>query len=168
MPTFDSKTGYIAGVIGRTAELHALYYSRDWDFGPFFEIKVASEMSAFIDHYDPKKDCVWSLLVDGRIEGSLTIDGTSEEENTAHLRWFVMSDKLRGQGAGNFLMEQAVSFCKETGYDKVYLWTFQGLDSARHLYEKFGFELKKELKEKQWGTEVTEQYFELQLKDGVA
>jgi GNAT superfamily N-acetyltransferase len=163
MPTFDSKTGYIPGVIGRTVELHALYYSRHWDFGPFFEMKVASEMSAFIDNYNPEKDCVWSVLVDGNIEGSLTIDGSSEDTNIAHLRWFVMSDVLRGQGAGNFLMEQAIAFCKEGAFDKVYLWTFEGLHSARHLYEKFGFELKKELRETQWGTEVAEQYFELQL-----
>jgi N-acetylglutamate synthase-like GNAT family acetyltransferase len=96
-------------------------------------------------------------------EGSITIDGTSEGKNMAHLRWFIMSDKLRGKGAGNYLMGQAMSFCKEVGFENVYLWTFQGLASARHLYEKFGFNLIEEYPGEQWGAPVTEQRFELDL-----
>ncbi|MCB1815058.1 MAG: GNAT family N-acetyltransferase [Candidatus Competibacteraceae bacterium] len=165
MSTFDSKTGYVPGVIGRTVELHALYYSENWNFGHLFETKVASEMSDFINNYNPKKDCIWSVSVNGKIEGSLSIDGSSEKENIAHFRWFILSDALRGQGVGNFLMEQAVSFCENTAYDMVYLWTFKGLKSARYLYEKHGFEIKKETDGMQWGTKVTEQYFELQLKN---
>ena len=33
--------GYVPGAIGRVAEMHALYYHREWDFGMFFEAKVA-------------------------------------------------------------------------------------------------------------------------------
>jgi N-acetylglutamate synthase-like GNAT family acetyltransferase len=98
------------------------------------------------------------------IEGSISIDGTSELKNTAHLRWFIISDKLKGTGAGNYLMKKAVCFCQEAGFEKVYLWTFQGLVPARHLYEKFGFKLVEELPGEQWGTVVTEQRFELALK----
>ena len=38
-------------------------------------------------------------------------------------------------------MQEAVSFCKRVGYKRVYLTTFSGLSTARHLYEKFGFKL---------------------------
>ena len=79
------------------------------------------------------------------------------------MRWFIVSNRLRGKGAGNHLMELAVSFCREAGFDKVYLWTFQGLKPARHLYEKFGFELVKEQTGEEWGILVTEQRFELEL-----
>ena len=47
--------------------------------------------------------------------------------------------------------------------NKVYLWTFEGLDTARHLYEKVGFKLVEEHKGTQWGTEVNEQRFECSL-----
>jgi hypothetical protein len=54
-------------------------------------------------------------------------------------------------------------FCREMAYGKVYLWTFDGLHAARHLYEAMGFKLVEQHKGGQWGTEVTEQRFELQL-----
>ncbi len=160
MADFESVIGYTPGIIVKISELHAKYYAAHWNFGHFFEAKVATELSDFINSYNKSKDRIWSLSVDGSIEGAITIDGTSENENTAHLRWFIISGKLRGQGAGNYLMEQAVAFCEEVGFEKVYLWTFQGLASARHLYEKFGFKLVEERPGEQWGTYVTEQRFE--------
>ena len=163
MVNFEPVIGYTPGVIGRVSELHAKFYAAHWNFGHFFEAKVATELSSFIINYNKSKDRIWSLSVDGSIEGSITIDGTSENKNLAHLHWFIISDKLRGKGAGNYLMEQAISFCKEVGFEKVYLWTFEGLAPARHLYEKFGFDLVEEHPGEQWGTTVTEQRFELEL-----
>lgn len=112
MSDFEQVIGYIPGTIGRVAELHALYYSKNWGFGEYFEAKVATELSEFISSYDQEKDRIFSLLIDGKIEGSISIDGTSEDENIAHLRWFIVSDQLRGKGAGNYLMKQAMTFCK--------------------------------------------------------
>ncbi len=60
-------------------------------------------------------------------------------------------------------MEAAVGFCTKKNYPRVYLWTFEGLDAARHLYEKFGFTLKEENAGTQWGTRVKEQKFILNL-----
>ncbi len=53
-----------------------------------------------------------------------------------------------------------MDFCRGRGYSKIYLWTFQGLDAARHLYQQAGFRLLKEQPGTQWGTAVSEQYFE--------
>lgn len=163
MINFETIVGFTPGVIGRVAELHAKYYAAHWNFGPFFEAKVAAELAGFIQRYNASQDRIWSLVIDENIEGSLTIDGGSESQDMAHLRWFIVSDKLRGQGAGNHLMQQAISFCKEVGFGKVYLWTFHGLEPARHLYEKFGFQLVAEHPGEQWGTTVTEQKFELEF-----
>ncbi|MEA3417288.1 MAG: hypothetical protein U9R02_14290 [Thermodesulfobacteriota bacterium] len=55
MESFKFITGYIPGVIGRVAELHALYYSEKWNFGKFFETKVAIELSEFLNNYNEKK-----------------------------------------------------------------------------------------------------------------
>jgi hypothetical protein len=54
-----------------------------------------------------------------------------------------------------------MEFCRLRHYGRVYLWTFEGLGAARHLYEKFGFLLAFQQRGTQWGTEVTEQRFEL-------
>lgn len=113
----------------------------------------------FVNNYNKSKDRIWSMSVDGNIEEAIIIDGTSENKNIAHLRWFIISDILRGKGAGNYLMEKAVTFCKEAGYEKVYLWTFHRLVPARHLYKKFGFKLVEEHSGAQWGATVSEQRF---------
>lgn len=163
MNDLETVTGYTPGIIGRVAELHASYYSREWNFGQYFEAKVATELSNFIGRYDESQDCIWSLIINGSIEGSITIDCSSEESKVAHLRWFIISDKTKGTGAGNHLMKEAIDFCNLLSLKKVYLWTFQGLEPAKHLYQKFGFDLVEEFKGTQWGTTVTEQRYELEI-----
>ena len=156
-------SGYIPGAIGRIVELHATYYARYWNFGLYFEAKVATEMSEFLSRFDKAADGFWTACRDGRVEGSIAIDGIKAESEGAHLRWFILSSKLRGHGFGNKLMEAAAGFCTKKNYPRVCLWTFEGLDAARHLYEKFGFTLTEEHADTKWGTLVKEQKFILNL-----
>jgi GNAT superfamily N-acetyltransferase len=163
MDNFNILKGYLPGLIGRVAEMHAKYYSQEWNFGHYFEAKVATELSIFINCYDKSKDCIWSIISNGLVEGSITIDSSSEEPGVAHLRWFIVSDSIKGTGAGNLLMKHAIDFCKQEAVKKVYLWTFMGLNSAKYLYQKHGFNNVEELTGTQWGTTVTEQRYELEL-----
>jgi len=155
--------GYQPGVIGRLAELHASYYYENWGFGLFFEVKVATELSEFLSRLDESRDGFWTLCKNSRVDGGIAIDGIKATTEGAHLRWFILSPEVRGQGFGNRLMEEAISFCRKNGYGRVYLWTFEGLRPARHLYEKFGFKLVLQNKGTQWGAKVIEQKFELNL-----
>ena len=166
MGAFDIQTGYIPGAIGRIAELHGRYYSRDWDFGLEFEAKVAADLAAFSLSFNPMHDQIWLAMLGDRVEGSMVIDGRVDEAGEpqdAQLRYFIMSDRLRGQGVGSELMESAIDFCRRKLYPRIYLNTFAGLNAARHLYEKHGFELRDEKFGDQWGIEVLEQRFERQL-----
>jgi GNAT superfamily N-acetyltransferase len=161
MSEVEIVRGYVPGSIGRVAELHGTYYHDHSGFGLFFEAKVASELSAFFGRYDEGRDGFWTALVRNRIEGSIAIDGLHAESKGAHLRWFIMSDALRGQGIGHQLINAAVDFSRNKGHKRIYLWSFEGLDAARHLYEKVGFSLVEQRKGSQWGVEVNEQRFEL-------
>ena len=143
------REGYVPGAIGRIVELHAGYYHEHWGFVLPFETKVATELAEFLGRYEESRDRVWVVMQDGRIEGSLAIDGIHADTEGAHLRWFIVSDRLKGKGVGNRLIEMAVDFSKRNRYRCIYLWTFEGLDTARHLYE--------------WGKEVREQRFELRF-----
>jgi GNAT superfamily N-acetyltransferase len=163
MPDIEIARGYVPGSLGRVVELHGAYYHNHWGFGLFFEAKVAAELSEFLKRFDESRDGFWTALVDGRIEGSITMDGIHAESEGAHLRWFIMSDALRGKGAGNRVIDTAINSCRSKGYKSIYLWTFEGLDAARHLYEKHGFKLAHCIRGTQWGTEVTEQRFECLL-----
>jgi len=155
--------GYVPGAIGRIAELHGRYYSREWGFGKFFEAKVAAELAEFVSRLDKSQDGLWTVCLENRVQGAIAIDGIKARTDAAHLRWFILSTDLKGRGLGNQLIGRALGFCREKAYKKVFLWTFQGLDTARHLYEKHGFNLAEESKGSQWGTTVIEQKFILEL-----
>ncbi len=157
-------SGYMPGSIGRIAELHGTYYHAHWGFGLYFEAKVATELSEFLQRYDENSDGLWLATVNGRVEGAVAIDGAYAENEGAHLRWFIISDSLRGKGVGRELMDRALDFCAYKNYPKIYLWTFEGLNAARHLYEASGFRLVNQQKGVQWGRAVNEQYFELSSK----
>ena len=162
MQDYQITRGYVPGAIGRVAEMHAAYYHREWGFGLFFEARVAVELAEFLGRYDEGRDGFWTARVDGSIEGSIAIDGLHAGAEGAHLRWFIISDALRGQGAGSRLLETAIGFCHGCGYRRVYLNTFEGLHAARSLYERHGFRLVEQHRGTQWGREVDEQRFELE------
>ena len=160
---FEVSVGYKPGMIGRIAELHATYYDTHWGFGRHFEAKVAPQLSDFVLRYDEASDRLWTVRVNGAIEASLAIDGVEARAKGAHLRWFIASDTVRGRGAGAKLMHAAIKFCSECAYTSIYLWTFKGLEEARHLYNKSGFVVTEEIAGETWGQAVLEQKYELRL-----
>jgi GNAT superfamily N-acetyltransferase len=152
--------GYLSGCIGRIIELHADYYALQSGFGVYFESRVARELAAFCERYEETRDGLWLALADDQVEGAIAIDGLHGQGEGAHLRWFIASEQLRGSGIGSRLLASALTFCDERRYPKTSLWTFAGLQAARHLYEKHDFRLVHEQPGKQWGNEVMEQRFE--------
>lgn len=154
--------GYVPGCIGRIAQLHAHYYATSHQFGVAFEALVARELGAFCLDYRSGRDGLWLAQTGGAIEGSVALDGAHATDAGAHLRWFIVSDALRGQGTGRQLLQRALDCADACGYRQVYLWTFAGLHAARHLYESCGFRLVHEAAGSRWGARVTEQRFERQ------
>ena len=155
--------GFAPGALGRVVELHGTYYARRWGFGVFFEAKMAADMAELANRYDRRRDGFWTVSTGGRVQGSIAIDGRDAPAGAAVLRWYIVADALRGKGFGSRLLAAAVGFCRDRGYPRVSLWTFAGLDVARRLYEQAGFRLVEEQRGSRWGTEVTEQRFELHL-----
>ncbi|MFI3311217.1 bifunctional helix-turn-helix transcriptional regulator/GNAT family N-acetyltransferase [Ewingella allii] len=151
--------GYQPGMIGRITEMHGSYYAREHNFGSFFEAKVAAGLADFAGRLDKPGNQIWLAMQNGRIVGSVAIDGEDLANGDAHLRWFILDDGCRGSGAGRKLIAAAMQFCDEQGFSAVQLWTFNKLTAARRLYESFGFELAKEWQGDQWGSTITEQQF---------
>jgi GNAT superfamily N-acetyltransferase len=159
-------TAWRPGLIGEIARAHSLYYAIHWNFGAFFEAKVATDLSAFVRRFQPDRDRLFSAWSGETFLGSLVMDGSDPDNpaGQAHLRWFVMTDAARGQGIGARLMAEAMKFLAESGFSSCYLTTFRGLDTARRLYERHGFVLVAEAEDSTWGATVSEQRFELHLK----
>ena len=157
--------GWAPGIVGEVVRAHAVYYAREWSFGPVFEAKVAREMAAFLDRYDAARDRLFHAAAAGRFVGSLTIDGSDPAlpSGRSHLRWFVVTDEARGRGVGRGLMQAALAFVRQAGFRSCFLTTFAGLDPARRLYDEAGFVLAEETAAETWGTRVVEQRFTLDL-----
>ncbi len=159
LPEVEVKEGYRSGVIGSVAQLHASFYSKYYGFGAVFERKVASEMSEFMGRIDHSGNASFSAYVGNELLGSVSLDGEDLGDRAGHLRWFIVSPKAQGMGIGSLLIGKATAFADSNAFDRTRLWTFKGLDAARHLYEKHGFALAHETPGTQWGTEVIEQEF---------
>lgn len=117
-------------------------------------------MSEFMGRIENPLNTTLSAFLGETLFGSVSLDGEDLEEGVSHLRWFIVSPESQGLDIGNQLLEKATSFVDAAGFERTRLWTFKGLDAARHLYEKHGFELVRENPGKQWGTKVIEQEFE--------
>ncbi len=151
--------GYRPGLIGSVSRLHAVFYSESFNFGQVFERKVATEMSEFMGRVDRPMNAVFSVFRGDELLGTVSIDGEDLGDREAHLRWFIVSPNAHGMGIGSKLAHRAMKFVDDYGFSSTRLWTFKGLDSARHIYETNGFALVRENPGTQWGTEVHEQEF---------
>ncbi|HHO0106069.1 helix-turn-helix domain-containing GNAT family N-acetyltransferase [Klebsiella quasipneumoniae] len=158
-PQISLVTGYQPGAIGRIAQMHGEYYARHHDFGAFFEGKVAGGVAEFATRLSSPVNQIWLAMREGKIVGSVAIDGEDLGQQQAHLRWFILDDSCRGTGIGRRLLSEAMAFCDSGQFSAVQLWTFKGLDAARKLYESFGFTLTREWQGDQWGKMMTEQQF---------
>ena len=156
-------TYYQPGAIGRITEMHSLFYSKYYKFGLFFESKVATELAEFLNRFNSSKDGFWIAILKNKIIGSIAIDGIASENDGMHLRWFIVEPKYHRQGIGTILIKMAIDFCRTIQTKFVYLWTFSDLIAARHLYEKFGFNIVHEQEGTTWGVQVKEQLFVLNL-----
>jgi len=151
--------GYRPGALGGVLGLHMDYYAREWGFGQAFETKVAAELSEFLTRFDPERDLFLTAWRGNELVGSISMDVSGGGPDGAHLRWFVVSDTERGSGVGKQLMARAIDHTDRVAACPVWLTTFAGLEAARALYERFGFELSSESDADQWQGGVKEQLF---------
>jgi ribosomal protein S18 acetylase RimI-like enzyme len=151
------------GDLGAIVHLHGTIYAREYGFDPTFEAYVAGPLSDFVRNRTGR-DRLWIAERGERIIGCIAIVGVSEKE--AQLRWYLVDPSARGLGLGKKLLNEAVGFCKDRGYESVFLWTVSALTAAAKLYRSAGFEKVEEKPGRHWGVEVVEEKYLLRLSAG--
>lgn len=159
--TFTLRHHRCPGDLGRIVALHGELYAREYGFGLQFEVYAAETLAEFGKPERTERDRLWVAEIEGQIVGSIGIIG--RENNAAQLRCLLIAPEARGMGLGRRLVETALAFCRESGYDSIFLWTVQGLSAASHLYASAGFVKTDELPPSDWGATVVEERYELRL-----
>lgn len=150
---------YQPGDAGYIAYRHAVLYAQEYGLKPVFEKYVIEGLRDFLNC--PEKGKLWIAETTDKIAGFIAIIKT--DEKTAQLRWFLIEPEFRGKGLGRCLMTEAVTYCREQNFARVYLWTFAELEAARHLYSSFGFRKTEEEENDTWKNRVVEEKWELNL-----
>jgi GNAT superfamily N-acetyltransferase len=140
--------------------LHGRVYSREYGFDRTFEDYVNGPLSRFARSFS-RRERIWIAELDGCVIGCIAIVAVSAQ--TAQLRWFLLEPEFRGIGLGRNLLQEAVAFCRNSGYQSIMLWTVAFLSAAAHLYREAGFKKVEEMPGVRWGAVVVEERYELAL-----
>ncbi|HEY7314661.1 MAG TPA: GNAT family N-acetyltransferase [Gemmataceae bacterium] len=144
------------GDLGSIVHLHGTIYAREYGFDPTFEAYVAGPLAQFV-LARTKRDRLWIAERGERLVGCIAIVAASPKE--AQLRWFLVDPSARGCGLGKRLLQEAVGFCRERGYESIFLWTVSALTAAARLYRSVGFHKVEEKPGEQWGVAVVEEKY---------
>jgi len=150
---------YRAGDAGYISHRHGVLYEQEYGLDKVFEQYVIAGLAKFFAGGADGE--IWVAEAAGQIVGSIAI--VAAGPGTGQLRWFLIEPAFRGSGLGRRFMNVAIDYCRQRGFNHVFLWTFRGLDAACHLYESFGFRLTEETENTTWRDKLTEQRWDLTL-----
>jgi len=147
------------GDVGYIAYRHGVLYEKEYGLDHHFEKYVLQSLVTYLE--DLSRGEIWVAECCGAIVGFIGIVGIST--TTAQLRWFLIEPDFRGTGLGRKLVATVMEHCQQQHYNHVFLWTFKGLDAARHLYQSFGFTLTEERENDTWNNQLIEQRWDVML-----
>jgi len=96
------------------------------------------------DYYGKVGEAFFVALMGESIVGSIGIK--REDERTSLIRRIFVSPEFRGKKIGGQLLEKALDFCKEVGYQELVFKTTSKMKDAIRLFENSGFHEKAHLK----------------------
>jgi GNAT superfamily N-acetyltransferase len=150
------------GDIGWVVHAHGRLYHKEYGWDQRFEALVAGIAAKFMEQFDPRWERCWIADLGGEPVGSIFL--VRERAGTAKLRLLLIEPKARGRGLGKRLVAASLAFARRKGYRKVVLWTQSNLAAARHLYEATGFRLAKRQRHREFGYDLTGEFWELKLR----
>lgn len=102
--------------------------------------QLESSVSQFFEQFDPNTHLFTAYYHNNKLCGLLGVH--SKSETTAILKWIFVAQEARNKGLGNHLIDTAISFAKQTAYQRLILCTATKMEAAHHLYRKKGFVFK--------------------------
>jgi DNA-binding MarR family transcriptional regulator/GNAT superfamily N-acetyltransferase len=129
----------IPGDYGWVIQRHAALYAAEYGWDASYETLITRIAADYLDKHDEQRERAWIAEHNGEPVGSIFC--VAENDTTARLRLLLVEPTARGLGVGSALVDECLRFATEVGYREMVLWTNDVLTSARHIYQRAGFEL---------------------------
>ncbi|MEU1982130.1 GNAT family N-acetyltransferase [Nocardia sp. NPDC019395] len=153
------------GDMGWIVMAHGEIYAEQFGWNTDFEALVAQIVAGYATCHDPTREAAWIAEVDGRRAGCIFCVA-DEAPGVAKLRILLVTPAGRGLGVGTRLVGECVAFARDTGYERITLWTNDVLTSARRIYQAAGFTLAGEEPHHSFGRDLMGQTWTLDLGQG--
>src|ERR1700727_2445351 len=118
------------GDMGFVVQSHGARYASEYGFDASFEALVAEIAANFISSFDASRERCWIADIDGRPVGSVFLVRSDDE--VAKLRLLLVEPGARGQGLGQRLVAECISFACARGYRRITPWTQSIPIGGRH------------------------------------
>jgi GNAT superfamily N-acetyltransferase len=144
------------GDLGWVVMAHGEIYARQFGWDTTFEALVARIVADFAAGHDQTRQAAWIAELDGvRVGCVFCVE--ADEPGVAKLRILLVDPAARGLGIGGRLVDECLRFAKDTGYQRMTLWTNDVLVSARRIYQAAGFVLVDEERHHSFGHDLVGQ-----------
>lgn len=149
------------GDMGLIASRHGVLYAQEHGFDDSFEPLVAQILVDFLRTRRPQMERAWIAARGEHILGSIFCVRVSDD--TAKLRLFYLEPAARGLGLGRKMLEACIGFARAAGYRRLVLWTHESHAAACSLYRKAGFAMVSESPVHNYGQDLVEQEWQIEL-----
>ncbi|SEQ30384.1 GNAT family N-acetyltransferase [Thalassovita taeanensis] len=149
------------GDAGWLIEQHARLYADAEGFDETFEALVAEILAAYIRDHDPSGERAWIAEQNGQRLGSIFC--VRDDARTAKLRLFLLTPAARGKGLGLRLLTTCMTYARNSGYQRMVLWTHESHTAACALYAATGWRLTSSVPVHNFGVDLVEQSWEIDL-----
>lgn len=160
------EPGYRPGLLARCLEMHITHYHPVNSWGLAFETSVAAAWADLIQRLETNpRNQVFAAVQDTddpaaftqKIVGTILVDAENmKQPGTAQIRGFIVDERARGLGVGKKLLNAAMEFVQEQGFDRVSLYTSRTQETSLFLYNKAGFQIVEDVEKDLWGWKTNE------------
>lgn len=151
------------GELGWLIHRQGLLYNQQYGWNGEFEALIARIYNEYHFAPDAPPKALWVAERNGTIAGSIFCMPSDGLEGSAQLRMLYVEPAARGQGIGRMLVDQCVRFARDSGYERMRLWTHSVQEAARKLYAAAGFSIVKEWDHQSFGKELHAEIWELRF-----